>query len=108
MVRVARHISKFSRQEIAENFKKARCLLKHPGFTILGTPASGDFGKILVITSRKVGKAAKRNRIRRQLKSIFYENKFFEKKINIIIIVKQPALQLSFAELQKLIHKALT
>lgn len=64
-----------------------------------------DFGRILVITSRKIGSAPKRNKIRRRLKSIFYENKLFALDYDCIVIVRQgSAINLEFYELKEILN----
>jgi len=44
-----------------------------------------SFGKILIIIPGKTGNAIKRNKIRRQIKAIFYEEKLFEKPDILVI-----------------------
>ncbi len=63
-------------------------------------------GKILVITSRRVGKAHKRNKLRRQIKSIFYEEKLFEKPVISILITYKQALNLTFEQLKEFLVKS--
>lgn len=102
--KVAGRISRFKEHEVKELFKKAKRVLKHPGLDILCAPSEKkEFGRILVITSKKTGIAAKRNRIRRRLKSIFYNKKLYEKKIDCIIIIKKDGINLSFEQLEDLL-----
>jgi ribonuclease P protein component len=50
-----------------------------------------------------VGNAPERNKIRRQIKSIFYEEKLFELSYDYVIIVYKQILRLSFQELKTLL-----
>ncbi len=107
MANIARDITKFtSKKAIDELFKKARRVIKHPGLHILIAPKAGTFGHILIIASRKTGNAPERNKIRRRLKSIFYEEKLYEKDLDCIVIVKKEGTPLPFAELKELLLKA--
>ncbi len=102
MSRIAREISRFTKKEIDQAFSKARRVLKHPGFDILITPAQKEFGRILVIASRKVGNAPVRNKIKRQLKSIFYEEKVYAFNNDYIVIVRAQVSALSFDKIKEL------
>ena len=106
MPRIMRLISQFTQKEIRELFDKARLALKHPGLTILAAPKSHEIGRILVITSRKVGKAAKRNKIRRRLKALFYQEGMFKGEHDYAVIVKKDGIALSFDDLKALLKQA--
>lgn len=102
MSRIAREISRFTKKEIDQAFSKARRVLKHPGFDILVAPAQKEFGRILVIASRRVGNAPVRNKIKRQLKSIFYEEKIYTLGNDYIVIVRAHAATLPFTTIKDL------
>jgi ribonuclease P protein component len=102
-----KRISRFTNYEISQIFKTARRALRHPGLDILCTPAAQDTARILVITSGKTGNSPQRNLVRRRLKSIFYENKFYELGFDCIVIMKKPGIDLSFEELTTLLTSAL-
>lgn len=107
MANIARDITKFSsKKAIDELFKKARRVIKHSGLHILIAPKTESFGRILIIASRKTGNAPERNKIRRRLKSIFYEEKLYEKDLDCIVIVKREGTALPFVELKELLLKA--
>ncbi len=108
MAKISTAIFDFSRQEITQIFKKARAALKHPGLTILVAPKTKEFGRLLVVTSRKIGNAVKRNKVRRRLKAIFYEEKLYERGLDCIVIVKQPGTELGFDDLIKIMTQALS
>lgn len=103
MPSIARKITKFTKKEIDLFFTNARRVLKHPALTILLAPAQKELGRILIITSRKVGTAPVRNKLRRRIKSIFYEAKLFERPFECALIVRSQAATLSYDELKMLI-----
>ena len=100
-------ISRFSPKEVSQVFEKARRVLRHPGFTLLVAPKTQPLARILIVTSRKVGNAPARNKIRRRLRAIFYEAQFPEKNFDCVVIVKAAGTQLSFDVLKELIVTAL-
>lgn len=107
MANIARDITRFSsKKAIDELFKKARRVIKHPGLHLLIAPKAGPFGRILIIASRKTGNAPERNKIRRRLKSIFYEEKLYERGFDCIAIVKKEGTAMPFTELKDLLLKA--
>src|SRR5690348_11130434 len=103
MSRIFKKISKFTKREIDYLFKNARRALRSEICTILFAPKQGDFGRILIVASAKVGNAPERNLIRRRLKSIFYEEKLYDHKVDCVIILQKKATNLSFSEVKDLI-----
>ena len=103
MARIAQNISKFTQREIDYLFKNARRVFRSELCTILCAPKQGEFGRILIIASRKVGNAPQRNLLRRRLKSIFYEEKLYDYNVDCVIILQKKATNLSFSELKDLI-----
>lgn len=59
-----------------------------------------EHGKLLIVIPRAFGKACKRNRFRRQVKAIFYENKLYVHPVASILIVYSQAQQFSFDEIK--------
>ena len=106
MIKV-RQLTQFSKAEIDNLFKKARRVLSHGGLTILAGPRQKDFGRILIMASKKIGNAPTRNKLRRQLKSIFYEQKMYEKELDWIILPKPEVTKNSFQELTDLMMRAI-
>lgn len=102
-----RELSSFSRAEVTELFKQAHRVLKTSGLTVLCAPSKRKYGRILVVTAAAVGSAPKRNKIRRQLKALFYEQRFFTQGYDCVFIVRKEALTLSFAQLAQLLAKSL-
>lgn len=103
---VMKKISKFTKREIDYLFQHARRVFRDGSCTILLAPRQADFGRILIIASRKVGNAPERNLIRRRIKSIFYEEKLYGRAFDCAIIAQKKLVVLSFAELKELILNA--
>jgi ribonuclease P protein component len=99
-------LSYFTRKELNQFFSEARTLLKRPGLTILIMPRTKDIARLLVITPRSIGTAPVRNKIRRQLKAIFYEHQLFQGAFDCVIIVRKELLSLSFDEIEKIVVNA--
>lgn len=106
MPSIAGRITKFTKKEIDCLFHNARCVFRHPAFIILSIPRQLDFARILIVASKKVGNAPQRNRLRRQVKAIFYQEKLFNIHHDCAIIFYKKASSLSFDELKKLIMSA--
>lgn len=105
MPKTARVISRFTKKEIEHAFCQARKIFSAATFTILQAPKQTMLGRILIITQRKIGNAPQRNKIKRQIKSIFYQARCYEQNYDYIIIVKKPALELPFEKIkQTLLH----
>jgi len=98
-----KNLSRFTQNELDCFFKQARSILKNSALTLLMAPKQKkDYGRILVITSRKVGNAPTRNTIRRRIKSLFYEQGYYEQGYDCVAIIKKEGAHLSFAVLQAL------
>ena len=89
--------------EIKKLFKQARRVLKHPCLDILIAPSSSEVGRLLVVTPARIGTAPKRNKIRRRLKALFYEENRHEHPYDVVLFIKKEALALSYDELKALI-----
>lgn len=106
MPSIVNKLSKFTKREIDCLFNNARSVIKSQFCTILLAPAQKDFGRVLIITSRKVGNAPERNVLRRRIKSIFYEEKLFDRSCDCAVIVYRKAVFLSFEQLKDLLLTA--
>ena len=98
----------FSKGEVDYSFKNSYLTTKTEYFTFLRANPENKgqkFGKLLIITSRKIGKANERNLLRRRLKAIFYEEKLYKVIANFIIIVRKPAVTLEFEEIKKILKE---
>lgn len=97
----------FSSAEVSTLFQTAQRVVRHPILDLLVSPKDQDqHARILVVTPRRIGTAPARNKIRRQLKAIFYEEKLFEQPYDCVVIIKniEPA---TFEILKKLLVDAL-
>ena len=103
MNKASKNLSKFTKKEVQQLFKNIKKKNQILGIKILRSPRILDFGRILIITPKKTGNAAKRNLIRRRLKSIFYENKLYDLEYDWIIIIEKPAIGLSFKQIKDVI-----
>lgn len=103
---IARLITVFDKREIRELFKTAKTQVKDHGLEIRLAPKKLAYGRILIVTPRKAGNAVERNRIRRRLKSIFFEQRLYEQPFDCIVLVTKAAITLSFEELKQLLLKA--
>jgi ribonuclease P protein component len=103
---IAKKISKFTKREIDYLFQHARRFIKTKECVILLAPRQQDFGRVLIVASRKVGNAPERNLIRRRIKSIFYEEQLFEHLFDCAVITYKPMVDLPFDQLKNLILDA--
>ncbi len=106
MPSIVNKLSKFTTREIDCLFKSARRVIKSQECTILLAPAQKSIGRVLIIASRKVGNAPERNLLRRRIKSIFYEEKLFDRSRDCVVIVYRKAVFLSFEQLKDLLLTA--
>jgi ribonuclease P protein component len=97
---------KLTKKEISQLFLTAKRVVRHPGLDILMAPASLPLGRLLVVTSAKIGNAPDRNRVRRRLKAIFYERRLSELLFDCIVIVKKNGIQLKYDQLENIIDQA--
>lgn len=107
MPKIAQSLSKFTKKELDNIFSVPRKRIKISGLDFILAPRSLDFARVLVVTPKKLGAAPKRNKIRRQIKSIFYQEKLFEISYDCIIVVKKEAMQLKFQELKDIMFRVL-
>ena len=104
---VARSITSLSSQERRSLFAKARTRLRKKGFHLKVTPSPIDFGRILIVTPKKVGNAVVRNKLRRQIRNCFYANKLYERKLDVLLFLSSEAAQLSYQEIESLLNESI-
>lgn len=92
-----------SRTEISHAFLTAKPIFSGSGIKILRAP--NEFSKFLVVIPRKSGNSCERNRFRRRVKSLFYEEKWHNQPDFWIIIAYPRALALNFDALKALLQK---
>jgi len=98
MVIKFKNLFSFKKSEIKEAFEGAQFKAKGPGLKLLQSKSSLEHGKILIIIPKRAGKASKRNKFRRQVKSIFFHEKLYEKPIISILLVYEDAMELTFEQ----------
>lgn len=103
---VAKQISKFKRKEIDLLFQTTQAAYKSKELVILSAPCILSFGRVLLITSRKVGNAPERNLLRRWGRAIFYEEKLFELNKDCVVIFKSAAKKLTFDQFKEILKKS--
>jgi ribonuclease P protein component len=106
MPSIARAITQFTEREIRALFEAARRVVKTPAFEIRKASTTNPHGRILIVIPRLVGTAPERNRIRRQLKALFYQEKYFEKQQDIIVLVRRGAADATYQDLHDLLQQA--
>lgn len=94
-------ISRFDKKAIESLFSIARKTTYSLLWDIRFAKTENPCGKILIIASKKVGTAPERNRIKRQIKSIFYEEKLYQSGYLFICIIRKPLIQKSFDFIKK-------
>lgn len=99
---------KFTQHEIRYLITSAKRVIRTSGLDVLLATTTHTFGRLLIITSRKVGSAVERNLIRRRLKAIYHEQKLNLKPFDCVVIVKKPAVSYSFASMLRILLSAFT
>jgi len=107
MARIFRALTRFSKTEIDRAFASATRVVSRPQMTILASPRQGGFARILPVISRKVGNSPARNKLRRRLKAIFYEQRFYEGQHDLLVLTRPGAAEFGFDELQGLLKLAM-
>jgi ribonuclease P protein component len=100
-------ITSFSKKELDHFFEIARPALKVAGLTFLYASRIHKNARILIITSKKVGSAPERNKIRRRLKELFHKNNGQKLLYDLVIITQKVAITYSFDELKLFLEKAI-
>ena len=103
---IARNLSKFSSAEVKKAFDTAILRKNQDGLHLVVSPRQKEFGRILVITPRKSGNSPARNRIRRQLKALFYQEKLYEQPYDILVLVSKDGIRKSSDELKVILLQA--
>lgn len=104
--RVARRITQWNNAEVGVVLKQSRRLYKGDACDIRVAKTTHDLARLLLIVSRKTGSAAERNRFRRRIKALFYQEKLYNKGFDWIIFAKKDGVQANFAELKDIITTA--
>lgn len=103
----------FNKKEIDKVFSVARAKAKLSGFTLLQAPIKDVYpidkiiapphGKLLIIISQKSGNACARNRLKRRIKAIFYQEHLYQKPVITLLIAYKDAMDLSFEQIRTIL-----
>lgn len=104
MVRLGKQVSLFTQQEVRNAFGSVKIKTRSAGLSVLIAPAQKEYGRILIVTSRRCGNSVQRHLIRRRLKAVFLEEKLYQQPIECIVIVRAEGIATPFLELK---HKVL-
>jgi ribonuclease P protein component len=101
----ARSLTRFTRSEIKSLISQSKVILRSEGLHIKVAPRKYDFSRILIVISRKVGKAVIRNRIRRRIRHIFMTNHLAQLDNDVLVYVQPMAANYTYQQLE---HDLLT
>ena len=99
----------FTQKEVDAAFADASKLASIPGLKLLSAKEPReDHGKLLLMIPRRFGGAVKRNKIRRQIKAIYFQERLYSKPRTAILLVYTDANALGFEELKAFLKNALS
>jgi ribonuclease P protein component len=97
-----------SDREIRETINSKTFYTRTPLFSLSASPNNGAFSRLAVVTSRKVGPAVVRNRLRRLFKSAFLRiSDNIGKNIDIVLFPRSTALPYKAQKLAEDLEKSL-
>ncbi len=103
MTSIARGITKFTEREIQHLFATARPVLRTPAIEIRTAPATLAYGRVLIVIPRRVGTAPERNKIKRWIKALFYQEKWYAAGLDAIMLIRPAAKELDYYKLKALL-----
>ena len=103
MPRLGKLLSLFTKKEVELFFDTSKVKARTPGLRVLMATAQKEFGRILIITSRRSGNSVERHLIRRRLKAIFLTERLYAKGFDCAIIVRSEGIKTPFEDLKKLL-----
>ena len=89
----------WTKAELQRFFKTARRVLQSSEFDIRIAPKMRELGRLLIVTSRKTGKAHQRNRFRRRVKAAAHSLQLSQQAYDWGIFAKTSIDTLTFAEI---------
>ncbi len=107
MSSIARNLSKWTQQDVQNLFENATAAHKSKELTILVAPSLLEYGRIMLTTPKKIGDAPTRNKLRRRLKSIFYQQKLYTFGKDLAFLTKPGIDRFSFEQIEALLIKAI-
>lgn len=106
MTHKPRSTAKLTKKDIKSLFVSAKKVFGRSGLYILLAPTTNPIGQLVLVTSRFVGNAPERNKVRRRLKAIFYEEQLYQQLYDCIVIVKKGGAAIPFVDLKDSLLKA--
>ena len=103
----ARAITSFSPEERRKLFNTARNVIYHSGLDVRIAHTTNPLARILIVTPKRCGNAPQRNRIRRRLKALFYEEKLYQRSYDILVLCKKSGIDLTYQELRAFLTSVL-
>ena len=102
----------FKKKEIDKAFSNSSFQASCLGLKLLKSSITKELneekhGKLLIVIPKAFGKAHERNLMRRRLRSIFYEEKLYQKPITWIIICYKESKKMDFDQLKNFMIKNL-
>jgi len=94
-------ISQCTQKDVTEFFFQSKKLPRSSFWDVRFFPTTETPNRILIIISKKCGNAPERNKLKRQIKTIFYEEKIYEKGFSWVCIIKKPLMEKSFDYIKK-------
>jgi ribonuclease P protein component len=101
-----RKLTLWQKKEVDIAFKSSKNLYYGPTLNIRYASSKKEYGRLLFLLPAKIGSAVKRNLFKKRFKSIFYQEKLYEKRFDWIIFVKKEGLILNFQDLKNFILKS--
>ena len=98
---IPRALTSFTPHEIKKLLYQGRLICTDAVLDIKALPIKRAFAKILIVTPKKIGSAPQRNLIKRRIKSLFYEEKLYERSHDFAVFCKKGSTKLSFQELKQ-------
>lgn len=93
----------FSRTQVAQLFAHGKSFARGSSLKLIVAPAEPGQGvaRLLIITSRRIGKACERNLLRRRVKEIFYGSELYKLKPGNYALLTYPGVtKLTYDELK--------
>lgn len=108
MARTSRFSSLFSlrKKQIDAAFSVARRRGSMPGIKVLHALSNDQPAKVLIVPTRGFKGHVKRNKIRRQIKSIVYEDQLAEQQGTFIVLLYADAPAIAFSPLRAFLQRA--